>query len=45
MSSGTGITDADGRPVPITVTVGEHMPATAAADGPAPASMPHATIP
>ncbi|MFE8915468.1 hypothetical protein [Streptomyces globisporus] len=36
MSSGTGITDADGRPVPITVTVGEHMPATAAADGPAP---------
>ncbi|MFJ9989037.1 MULTISPECIES: hypothetical protein [Streptomyces] len=36
MGSGTGITDADGRPVPITVTVGEHMPATAAADGPAP---------
>ncbi|MFD4595858.1 hypothetical protein [Streptomyces rubiginosohelvolus] len=36
MSSGTGITDADGRPVPITVTVDEHMPATATAGGPAP---------
>ncbi|KFK86400.1 hypothetical protein IX27_28095 [Streptomyces sp. JS01] len=36
MSSGTGITDADGRPVPITVTVDEHLPATATAGGPAP---------
>ncbi|MET7415287.1 hypothetical protein [Streptomyces rubiginosohelvolus] len=36
MSSGTGITDADGRPVPITVTVDEHVPAPATAGGPAP---------
>ncbi|MFC8339512.1 hypothetical protein ACFUJX_21235 [Streptomyces rubiginosohelvolus] len=36
MSSGTGITDADGRPVPITVTVEEHLPATVTAGGPAP---------
>ncbi|MFE6917136.1 hypothetical protein [Streptomyces rubiginosohelvolus] len=34
MSSGTGITDADGRPVPITVTVDEHLPATAIEGGP-----------
>ncbi|MGW4629508.1 hypothetical protein [Streptomyces rubiginosohelvolus] len=38
MSSGTGITDADGRPVPITITVDEHMPPTATAGGPAPAA-------
>ncbi|MBK3556256.1 hypothetical protein JHN55_06845 [Streptomyces sp. MBT56] len=33
MSSGTGLTDADGRPVPITVTVDEHIPATVTAGG------------
>ncbi|MFI7328653.1 hypothetical protein ACIBQ3_28955 [Streptomyces rubiginosohelvolus] len=38
MSSGTGITDADGRPVPITITVDGHMPPTATAGGPAPAA-------
>ncbi len=32
----SGITDADGRPVPITVTVDEHVPAAAIADGPGP---------
>ncbi|NED00132.1 hypothetical protein G3I55_00430 [Streptomyces sp. SID6648] len=36
MSSGTGITDADGRPVPITVTVDEHLPATAIEGGTSP---------
>ncbi|MFE2505330.1 hypothetical protein [Streptomyces rubiginosohelvolus] len=40
MSSGTGITDADGRPVPIKVIVDEHMPATATAGGPAPDAAP-----
>ncbi|MFJ9324043.1 hypothetical protein [Streptomyces globisporus] len=35
MSSGTGITDADGRPVPITVTAGGPAP-TAPDAGPAP---------
>lgn len=34
MSSGTGITDADGHPVPVTVTVDEHTPATVIADAP-----------
>ncbi|MFH9683299.1 hypothetical protein [Streptomyces globisporus] len=33
MSSGTGMTDADGRPVPITVTVDAHIPATVTAGG------------
>ncbi|MGW6583963.1 hypothetical protein ACWF76_32010 [Streptomyces globisporus] len=36
MSSGTGITDADGHPVPVAVTVDEHRSATAKAGGPAP---------
>ncbi|MFF0568732.1 hypothetical protein ACFYT7_13945 [Streptomyces sp. NPDC004041] len=36
MGSGTVITDTDGHRVPITVTVGEHRPATAGADGSAP---------
>lgn len=34
MSSGTGITDADGHPVPVTVTAGERMPVTATAGAP-----------
>ncbi|MEU5368886.1 hypothetical protein ABZ362_07820 [Streptomyces sp. NPDC005951] len=39
MSSGTGITDADGRPVPITVTVDEHVPTTPTAGGAAPTAL------